>query len=143
MGTIRRDAPQASQGRSASRLRTGLMCRERRAAVLVGGAAVVGTLLAAAACALGDVHVPPLTGPSELALAIAATATPDAIVQDGLSQSRVNVSAKDAMGQPVRGLSLHVAIEIMGSPTDFGNLSALTIATDPSGRAAVIYTAPP
>ena len=97
----------------------------------------------ASACTMKKQEAPPLTGPSEFGLSIDVTASPDILAQDGGSQSLVSITARDAAGQPVRNLSLRAEIMLNFLPFDFGTLSARNLVTDTSGRATVVYTAPP
>jgi PKD repeat protein len=95
-----------------------------------------------AGCSLDKQTAPPLTGPSELGLSLAVTATPDIITQDGQSQATIQVIARDANSQPVSGLTLRADMYVDGQLTDFGTLSAKTISTGADGRAAMVYQAP-
>jgi PKD repeat protein len=105
-------------------------------------------LLAAAAaivlagCSTTSQTAPPLAGPSELALSLAVTASPDLLTQDGQSASMVTVVARDANGQPLRGMTLRLAMFLGGNNVDYGTLASKTISTDNSGIASTIYTAP-
>jgi PKD repeat protein len=83
-----------------------------------------------------------LTGPSELALSLAVTATPDVITQDGQSQAVVDIFARDPSNQPVAGLGLRIETYVNGVPTDFGVLSSKTASTGTDGRARITYRAP-
>jgi PKD repeat protein len=105
--------------------------------VLVAAAGV------AAACSVHGVEVPGLTGPSESALSITVTATPDSILQDGASQSSVAVVARDPNGKGIASLPIRVQTAVGGTVQDYGLLSAKTIVTGSDGRATVVYTAPP
>lgn len=96
----------------------------------------------ASGCTLKKTDAPPLSGPSELSLAISLVAIPDVLTQDGESQSQLTVQARDANGQPAR-ISLRAEITVNGLIADFGTLSAKTVATDGNGRAFLTYTAPP
>jgi PKD repeat protein len=104
-----------------------------------------------AAAALGvagcTVHkqdeAPPLTGPSETAVSLSVTVSPDVLAQDGQSQSLVTIQAFGPNGQPQRSLPLRAEIGVGGAFTDFGTLSARNLVTDANGRAQVTYTAPP
>lgn len=100
-------------------------------------------LAATVACTVQETAPPPLTGPSELALRIAMQALPDSILQDGFSQSVINIDASGVEGRPVRGLPMRVEIIAGGVIQDFGTLSAKTVVTGDDGRARVTYTAPP
>jgi len=97
----------------------------------------------AAACTIGRTEAPPLTGPSELAMSLTLTASPDTLVQDGASQSSVIVTAIGPNGRPLSNVSIRLNTALDGVPQDFGTLSARTIVTGADGRAATIYTAPP
>jgi PKD repeat protein len=98
--------------------------------------------MALAGCTLQNQSAPSLTGPSELALSLAITASPDLITQDGTSQSVVSVVARDAAGQPIRGLSMRAETIVNGFSADFGVLSSRTISTATDGRASLIYLSP-
>jgi hypothetical protein len=106
--------------------------------------AVVVTVLTAggAGCTLTRTEAPPITGPSELALAIVVQATPDVLSQDGTSQATVAVAALDEYGRPVAALDLRADIMVQGVVQDFGRLSARSLTTASNGRASVFYTAP-
>jgi PKD repeat protein len=105
---------------------------------------LIGVATAAlAACSLDKQVAPALTGPSELALSLQLTASPDLITQDGISQSVVTVLARDAYSQPVRGLSMHVDIFANGTQADFGTVSSKSISTGNDGRASLSYMSPP
>ena len=106
------------------------------------GAAVAAAMLVGA-CTMKSQEVPDLTGPSEMALSVNVTVSPDVLTQDGASQSVVTVVARDVNGQPVRNVSLRAEIMVGGSLVDFGALSARNIVTDADGRATLVYTAPP
>ena len=98
---------------------------------------------ALAGCTLGTQPAPPLTGPSELALSLAVSASPDHLSQDGASVSVITVTARDAFGQAVPGLSLHAELQVSGIQADLGTLSSRTLLTTSDGRASVAYLAPP
>ena len=97
---------------------------------------------ALSACSLGNQAPPPLTGPSEFALSLVLSASPDHIAQDGVSQSIVTVMARDAAGQPVHGLSLRADMFVNAIQADFGTLSSRFLSTTSDGRASVSYMAP-
>jgi hypothetical protein len=96
----------------------------------------------ASGCALTGTSAPPLTGPSELGLSLLLAATPDVLIQDGISRSRVSVMARDEHSQPVRGLSLTVEVDGDELAVDSGRLSHQAVTTDDSGHASLLYTAP-
>jgi PKD repeat protein len=105
----------------------------------------VATLCAAATfagCTVHKTEAPALSGPSEFALSLSMTATPDAISQDGGSQSSVRIVARGPDGRPISALPMRVDTIVNGVAQDFGTLSARTIVTGSDGIAAVTYTAP-
>ncbi len=102
----------------------------------------IGALVLSAACTTSQQTVPPLAGPSEFALSLRVTATPDSISQDGASQSSIVVNAFDPNGKGVSGLALRMDMAVNGLLQDYGTLSARTIVTGTDGRATTVYTAP-
>jgi PKD repeat protein len=104
--------------------------------------ALLSAVALAAGCSVQETPVPGLTGPSELALSLAVTATPDTIAQDGSSQTLVVVLARDTGGRAVANLSLRFDVVKDGNIVDFGGLSTKTAATGGDGRVQVVYTAP-
>ena len=95
-----------------------------------------------AACTLQESDVPPLTGPSTLALALDVTASPDVLPEDGVSQSTIRIVARDHNNQPVRGLNLRVDTVVGNTIVDIGTLSARNVTTNSNGEATVVFTAP-
>ena len=98
--------------------------------------------LVAYGCTLDGTNPPPVSGPSELGLAIALEAVPDILVQDGVSQALISVSARDPSGRAVSGLALWVDILVGGEPQEVGRLSERQVETSADGRVAFAYTAP-
>src|SRR5262245_28768279 len=112
----------------------------------MGKRTIVGAILAAlstaaAACTTHQDTVPVLSGPSELALALNVTATPDLVALDG-SQSAVVVSAKGPNGEPRVGLPLRLDIAVGSTMQDCGALSSRNVVTGTDGRAVSVFTAP-
>jgi PKD repeat protein len=68
--------------------------------------------------------------------------SPDVLEQNGASQSVIAINARGPNGEPLRGLSVRLAISVGGTAVDFGSLSARSIATGNDGRATAVYTAP-
>lgn len=97
-----------------------------------------------AGCSLGEGDAtlpstgPALIGPSELALSVTLTATPDVLPRDGSSQSVVTLTVRDAQGRPVAGQRLTLGV----SPSTAA-LSESQVTTDSAGRASFAVTAPP
>jgi PKD repeat protein len=99
-------------------------------------------VVALTGCSIDEQKEPPLSGPSELGLAIGVTATPDIITQDGQSQSTIRIQALDPSSQPVSGLVLRAETMVDGVPVDLGILSSKSISTGSDGRATLTYRAP-
>jgi PKD repeat protein len=103
---------------------------------------LVAAVVALTGCSLKNQAAPSLTGPSEQALSMALSASPDIITQDGVSQSVIGVTTFDAHGQPLKGVSLRAQMSVNGVLADFGRLSTSTMSTDNAGHATLTYTAP-
>jgi hypothetical protein len=103
--------------------------------------------LAAAVCLNGctvkKTEVPPLAGPSELGLSLFNTATPDAIPQDGVTQSQIQIVARGPDARPVSGVTMRVETYVGGVLMDYGRLSNRQVTTGSDGIARLSYTAPP
>ena len=95
-----------------------------------------------AACTMKSNEAPSFAGPSEFGQSITVSVTPDAIVQDGASQSVVTVTALGPNAAPVSNLALRADIRVGNVVTDFGSLSARNLVTNNEGRATLVYTAP-
>jgi PKD repeat protein len=96
-----------------------------------------------AACTVNGTDVPSLTGPSEAALSLNLTVTPDMIDHDGRSQATITVSAFDVNGKAISGQAFRLDMALDGVTQDYGLLSLRTITTGADGRASAVYTAPP
>ena len=104
--------------------------------------ASAAVLALAWSCTVQKADVPPVTGPSELALSLSVLANPDTLAQDGASQSQIVFQARDPNGQPVSGVALRADIVTDGVIQDFGTLNTRSVVTGSDGRATIIYTAP-
>ncbi|MGE0703541.1 MAG: PKD domain-containing protein [Vicinamibacterales bacterium] len=111
--------------------------------VLRSRALAVAALIVSAACTVQDTNIPDLAGPSDFALSLTVTATPDSIGQDGFSQASIVVSARGPNGAPVAGVPIRLDLGVGGTFVDFGQLNTKSIVTNADGRATAIYTAPP
>lgn len=116
----------------------------RKVVTLISLALLAGT----AGCTTEKTAPPPLTGPSEYALRFVLQSIPDSILQDGASQSSIQIEAIGGDGRPARALPLRLEMSVLtagGGETfaDFGTLSAKSVITGEDGRARVVYTAPP
>jgi PKD repeat protein len=109
---------------------------------------VVSMLAVAAVMTAGCTHqaasAPPLTGPSQLALAVTVTANPDRISLDGGSQSLITAQVRGPNGQVEVNVPLHVDMLPNGvlPAFDYGKLNASDIVTGTDGNAFAVYTAP-
>lgn len=103
----------------------------------------LAALALSAACTVHGVDVPTPSGPSDFALSVAVTATPDHVPQDGGSQSSIAIIARGPDSKPVSGQTFRVETAVNGAMQDYGLLSARNVVTNADGRATVIYTAPP
>jgi len=87
------------------------------AAAIAAGLVIVG-------CTVHQTEAPPLTGPSQLALTLTVTATPDSISQNGADQSTIRVTATGPNGEALSGVAIRLQTQSEGSLADFGTLSA-------------------
>lgn len=100
-------------------------------------------LVSAAGCTVNQTEIPSLTGPSEFALSVGVTATPDTLSQDGGSTSSIVVSALGPNGEAKPGVTFRLETFAGGTAVnDYGTLSSKTVVTGSNGRATVTYTAP-
>lgn len=113
----------------------------------------LGFLLVLNACGLDEVEIPELDGPSELALSVTLTATPDIVSADGYSTSLVQATVRNENGQPVAGRQIFMAItDADGRTVDLGVLrstgsggigTGVVLTTGSNGIAQAAYEAPP
>ena len=106
------------------------------------GAAVLLLAAMAASCGLEKQSAPDLAGPSEFGTSLTITATPDSLIQDGASQSVINVQARDANGTPRANLGLRIegTSSVAQIPVVF---TQTFVRTDAQGRASFGLVAPP
>ena len=88
-------------------------------------------------CTLDSQKAPDLAGPSSLALSFDLTASPDVLMRDGVSTSTIEVTARDANGAPVNGVTMYIAGQL-----NLGTLSASTGTTNSAGKVSFIFTSP-
>jgi PKD repeat protein len=98
--------------------------------------------VAASACTLQKTAAPDLAGPSELGLSLAIAADPSTLTQDGISRSRITITARGPNGEPRSNIVLRAEITVNGVAFDFGRLSTRNPITSTDGIATVTYTAP-
>src|SRR5262245_27771611 len=111
--------------------------------IQIGTLATLACAALLSSCTVHEQEAPGLQGPSELALRLNLTAIPDAILQDGGSQSTLTISAAGPDGRPVANLAVRVDMMVDGTVQDFGTLSSKSAVTGGDGIARVTYTAPP
>ena len=109
----------------------------------IGRMLLLAVIAAGAGCKVHQTSVPGLSGPSELALAIAVVAVPDTIRQDGSDWSTIVVTARDKDGAAVPSVEVRLDIQTASGPADYGTLSSRTLVTGADGRATATYTSPP
>jgi hypothetical protein len=112
----------------------------------------LGLLLALGGCGTDELEIPELDGPSELALSLRLTASPDILTADGFSSSLIQATMRDQNGQPVAGRSVFMSItDGAGRTADIGQLrstgsggigTGLVLVTGANGIAQAAYEAP-
>lgn len=103
---------------------------------------LVALLALTTACTVQQTEMPSLTGPSEFGLSVAVAAQPDIITRDGLDQSTIVITARNANGGPISGAQFRIDMAVSGSLQDFGTLSTRSVTTGSDGRASLTYTSP-
>ena len=97
--------------------------------------AAIAAALIISGCAMEDGAGPAPTGPSEFALSVTVSASPDRLPRDGSSQSTVTVTARDASSRPLSGQRFNVV-------ATNGMLSQSDVVTNGNGQATLTITAP-
>jgi PKD repeat protein len=104
---------------------------------------LLGVVLSAVAlggCTLKEQEAPGLSGPSGLSLSLSIAAAPDRLVQDGVSQTRVTATARNAQGEPVSGQGITWFVTTSdGTQVEPVTQSSVTNA---QGQASTLVTAP-
>lgn len=109
--------------------------------------ALVGLAVAvsgAAGCSLSNQETPGLSGPSEFGTSVVLAASPEILPQDGVSQSFVTATVRDAAGRPQKDVVIRwsaVTSDTASIPASVA-LNATTSTTDADGKAMVVVTAP-
>lgn len=107
---------------------------------------VIALLGGLVGCGQDEVDMPPLSGPSGLALSIEMAAAPAFVNADGASTSTVTIRARDAAGRLAAGLPLFAQHDGDGAlfplTQAIGNLqTGIAIVTDGNGEARLAYRA--
>jgi hypothetical protein len=100
----------------------------------------VWALAAVSACLRNDAAPEPFVGPSELALSLTLSASPDVLPIDGHSQSLLSILARDGAGQPIPNVTVRLMVRYAEVAQDIGSLSARTLVTGADGRVVATYT---
>jgi hypothetical protein len=105
-----------------------------------GAAALLA--ITATGCSIESPTIPAVSGPSELAISLTVSVTPEVLPRDGMSEAVVNILARDPYARPLPNLDLRADIVVDGLVSEFGRLSDRRLVTDASGRTATVYRAP-
>jgi hypothetical protein len=106
--------------------------------------AVAGLMtVASGACGLDKQSAPDLIGPSEFALSLTLSASPNVLAQDGRSQTVITAVARDERGRAVPNVTILWGGTASTSRLLPIRLSALSSVTDANGVAAVVLSSPP
>lgn len=89
-----------------------------------------------ASCTLDSQKAPGLIGPGGSSQQVSVSASPDRLPHDGSSQSIVTLTISNELGQPVPSKQVSLG-------ASSGTLSHTVVATNASGQASFIVTAPP
>jgi PKD repeat protein len=129
---------QITNARTNESLRRG---RARRASLL--GWLPVAAAVALSGCTTKKTEAPDITGPSELGLSLELRVSPDVLNMDGVSQSTLTITTRDANGKIQPNVDVRVEAVVGGEIVDvYGRLSAKNVKTGGDGRATLTYTAP-
>lgn len=106
--------------------------------------ACVTTAVLASGCTVKQTDVPSLTGPSEFALSVSMSATPDTLVSGSTRQATITVEARDPSGAPKSNqpFLLRLNPPYLEPGQEFGTLSSTSVVTGSDGRAVVTYVMP-
>lgn len=104
----------------------------------------VAAAIALSGCTTKKADAPPIGGPSELGLSLQLQVSPDVLVMDGVSQSTLTITSRDANGDVQPNVAVRVELVAAGQLVDivYGRLSTKNVTTGGDGRATVTYTAP-
>jgi PKD repeat protein len=96
----------------------------------------------ATGCTVHQTEAPGLTGPSEFAVSVTMSASPDTLFSGGMQQSSISLVARDPNGAPKANQTFRLATIVNNAEVAYGTLATQTIVTGADGRATVIYTMP-
>ncbi len=103
---------------------------------------------AAAACTVHQSETPPLSGPSDFALTMSVTTSPQTITQNGADASVVTAKLyftdpRTGQTTPKANVPVRFDMQVAGVAQDYGTLSSRSAVTGADGTARTTYTAPP
>lgn len=96
----------------------------------------------ASGCTVKQTEVPALTGPSEFAISVSMSATPDTLIAGGTQQAAIVIQARDTSGAPKANQQFRLYTEVEGAMVSFGSFSAPAVVTGSDGRATAVYMMP-
>jgi PKD repeat protein len=99
----------------------------------------IAALAVMPACTVHDVDAPAMSGPSTFANSITLRTNTSTLIQDGVSQATITITAVDAQGNP-KNIPMRAEIRVGNVAQDFGRLST----KQPTANGTpLVYTAPP
>lgn len=114
-----------------------------RVACIIRLCAFLAVWITTGGCGLDKETAPELAGPSEFGVSLTLTASPDVLVQDGVSISTITAVALDPAGNPIANVSLlwrGFASSLAAVPTV--TLTQQTSVTNAEGRSSIGLVAP-
>jgi hypothetical protein len=108
----------------------------------LAAAAAAPLLVVVAGCNIEKTTMPALTAPSEFAMSVSVTATPDTITQDGSSEAEISAVVRDADGRPVPGVRLQYSASSSDPLVRQISFTEPIQVTDAGGRATTGLIAP-
>jgi len=113
------------------------------ARLCAGLVALTSVVATSTSCGIEKQTAPPLAGPSEFAISISVTASPDTLVQDGESQSAITATVRNETGAPIPNVALQFSATASSNLIPTVSLTSNVVGTDSAGRATVGLIAPP
>jgi len=103
---------------------------------------VATAVLCSGACTVHQSDPLTLSGPSEMAISLEISATPDHLTEDGRSSATITIRALGINGEPIPNLELRLQTVIDNTIVNYGLLSPTTVFTNSTGRASATFTPP-
>jgi PKD repeat protein len=110
--------------------------------------ATAAALAALVGCTVHQTETPALSGPSDLALSMSVSSSPQTITQNGADASVITAKVfftdpRTGQTTPKANLPIRFDMQVNGVTADYGTLSARSSVTGSDGIARTTYTAPP